>query len=601
MNLGLHPQWLRLLHMKRTWAGGWRSQADGINFFRSPRGKTDPSAELAATLDSFFEPVSSSTADVHPQSLFPARYEWLKSELKFQPERLPEVRSPRLGQWRSTLDVDGISIVFAAAYLNNPASMFGHTFLRLHRGAWGGRDPLLDNTANFAAVTPTQSGIKFAVWGLLGGYPGVFSTQPFYMKVQQYNNMENRDLWEYDLRLSSAQIVRFMDHLWELGHTHFNYFFLTENCSYQLLPLLEVADPDRSLSRGFHFKAIPVDTLRRVINQRDFVSERRVRPSQVKVLLTRRARLSPTERRWAERAGRVNREDGLESVRSFPEDRRGLLLDSAYDYFRIRHKFRRYGNPRDEAFERALLLARGNFPSDSLDVPADARAGLEPPETGHPTGRISLGYGAGRGYTFEEIELRPSLHDLTDPSPGYPEGSQLNMFGLKVRTNNQNGHAALERGTLVDIVSLSPWDAWTRTPTWKFFMGWERARDLSRLPNPGTHFALSGGSGFSAAVPGKAPGLLFARLEADAGVGGIFKEHVRLGTGVTMGALFVSNKVWRTYVEGGVRRYFWGQLDTVTRWSWSNNWSLGGLWVLRSEVSRAGVSREAAVSVGRFL
>ena len=70
---------------------------------------------------------------------------------------------------------------------------------------------------------------------------------PYYVKVQEYSNMESRDLWEYELTLSAAQVSRLVMHAWETRATHFDYYFFSRNCSYQLLALLEAADPDLHL------------------------------------------------------------------------------------------------------------------------------------------------------------------------------------------------------------------------------------------------------------------------------------------------------------------------------------------------------------------
>jgi hypothetical protein len=57
---------------------GMISEADGTEFFNSPQGKTDSEAELAATLGSFFVPLSEvAEGKEHPQCNFPARFKWL--------------------------------------------------------------------------------------------------------------------------------------------------------------------------------------------------------------------------------------------------------------------------------------------------------------------------------------------------------------------------------------------------------------------------------------------------------------------------------------------------------------------------------------------
>src|SRR5438270_1499430 len=46
--------WLRLGHWRKGLLGGWESEADGPALFLAREGKTDPAAELEATLKGFF-------------------------------------------------------------------------------------------------------------------------------------------------------------------------------------------------------------------------------------------------------------------------------------------------------------------------------------------------------------------------------------------------------------------------------------------------------------------------------------------------------------------------------------------------------------------
>ena len=122
--------------------------------------------------------------------------------------------------------------------------MYGHTFLRVDEKGRLEDERLLDYALNFSAHAPDAGGLLYSLRGLTGGYPGRFSIAPYYMKVQEYSNLESRDLWEYRLDLSSRTADRVLRHVWELGEAHFDYYFLTENCSYQLLPLFDAADPE---------------------------------------------------------------------------------------------------------------------------------------------------------------------------------------------------------------------------------------------------------------------------------------------------------------------------------------------------------------------
>ena len=149
------------------------SRIDSPEFFLSRNGSVDPAAEGAATLSSFFQPLQSDQEDSHPQCLYPARYQWLKAQLFFDPDLLPEQSCPQLIQWLEDMEPDGLALVFSEAYLNNPPSMFGHTLLRIEQK--NNRSLLLAPSITFAAVTDEKPGIGYAVKGLFGGYFGKFS------------------------------------------------------------------------------------------------------------------------------------------------------------------------------------------------------------------------------------------------------------------------------------------------------------------------------------------------------------------------------------------------------------------------------------------
>ena len=61
---------------------------------------------------------------------------------------------------------------------------------------------------------------------MLGGFRGVFSLLPFYYKVREYSDFESRDLWEYEFKFSEEESQFFVKHLWELGDTWFDYYYL---------------------------------------------------------------------------------------------------------------------------------------------------------------------------------------------------------------------------------------------------------------------------------------------------------------------------------------------------------------------------------------
>jgi hypothetical protein len=283
--------WFALLHYK---PGGllqqWESQADDAAFFLAADGKYNPQAELVATIRAMAEPVLDDV-DQHPQCRFPARYHWLQQQLPISAARLPPIDCSSLNEWFDTIRPGSLTLVFPSAYINSPSSMFGHTLLRINPDDHRKDSPLVAYALNYAAnADATDSALIFSIKGLIGGYPGVFSIVPYYEKIKEYSDLENRDVWEYELDLTPSELRQLMRHAWEVRYIQFDYFFLTENCSYHMLSLMEAARPGLALTSQFEIKAIPSDTVRAVI-EAELVTQVSYRPSSTTILTQHAAQM----------------------------------------------------------------------------------------------------------------------------------------------------------------------------------------------------------------------------------------------------------------------------------------------------------------------
>ena len=166
LGLASQTEWLQLLHYKAHVFGGVYSQADDEKFFLSNNGVRDAAAELHATLHAFFYKPQT-------QCRFPARKHWLNTRLDMV-DALPEIDCKAFEQWKGRLNAQSVSLVFPAMFLGNPASMFGHTFLRLNSD---NQSPLLNYTLSYAAKTDDEDdAISYVLKGLGGGYPGRYRT-----------------------------------------------------------------------------------------------------------------------------------------------------------------------------------------------------------------------------------------------------------------------------------------------------------------------------------------------------------------------------------------------------------------------------------------
>jgi len=503
--------------------GGRESLVDDPNFFLSPDGKHDPGAELSATLAAFFDETRSPPA----RCRFPARYEWLKETLPIDEAQLPKNDCPRLDNTLRTIDPKSASLIFSSGHMNAPASMFGHTFLRID-GAY--ESPLLAYAVNYAAtVDRNDNGIEYAFKGLFGYYPGYFSLLPYYAKVREYAGMEQRDLWEYRTNLSEAEVRRMTLHVLEMEGIYSDYYFLDENCSYDLLFLLEAARPEAELTdRARGFFVTPVDTLRAVLAA-GMIDNVVFRPSEQRKIREMAGEAGPRLVALARELalGEAKAAAVTGSALAATDKARTLDLAAAY----TQYLYRKQEIPKDLYQRRylAILSARSEVGGPPPWPPPPSAPA--PPEAGHLVSRASLAAGARDGRPFLEAAYRPAYQSLEDPVEGFHEGSQIVFSDLAVRWYPRDQEVRLQRWDLIDIVSLAPRDELFRPVSWKVRTGFA-TREFSGNAE-GLAYEVNPGGGFAWRVPSL--GIVYALFETDLAVSGRYQPAYVFAAGGSAG------------------------------------------------------------------
>ncbi len=168
MKLHEDPYWHILLHYK-SGVLGYESLVDDPKFFLAPDGKTNPDAELDATIRAFFEPQGDEEKSAVCR--FVARYEWIRERLNLDPEQLPMTECRSFENFMDKVKPESVTLIFPSAHLNSPASMFGHTLLTIDTA---NKSRLLAYAVNYTAVTNETFGPLFAVKGLVRVLSGIF-------------------------------------------------------------------------------------------------------------------------------------------------------------------------------------------------------------------------------------------------------------------------------------------------------------------------------------------------------------------------------------------------------------------------------------------
>ena len=577
LRLAERPEWRKLVHYEPDLLGpGLHSLIDSAWFFNSPRGKTDPQAELEATLAAFFSDVQETAERQNPQCAFIARHAWLEAELKFDRRRLPQRECRRFREWHAALNAQQLTLVFASAYLNNPSSMYGHTLLRIDARDQDEKTRLLAYAVNSAATTDETNGLTFAVRGLMGGYPGTFSVLPYYMKVREYSDMENRDLWEYELALSPHEVERVLLHLWELLPAYYQYFFFDENCSYHLLGLLQVARPELELTAPFRWFALPSDTVRILTRQPGLVARTVYRPANATLIAARLETMAKDERSIAKELSQAKARPG-DAVRGLRPERAAAVLEAAHDYATYRRVIGRKDVADPAALSRELLIARS-----AVDAPNQAPRLAPPvrPDDGHGTSRIAFGAGRRDGRNFQEVQLRATYHDVLDADEGYVRGAQIEFFKTAIRHYQGRG-TRLEQFIPIDILSLAPRDDFFQPRSWRIAGGWKRSFVANgREPLvPG----VDGGAGLTYKA---GPAMIYGLGEAALRTHHELDNGYSIGGGARFGVLADPAPRWRVHAYAAGINQFAGERDTPRSIGVQQRVALGRDTALRIDFAR---------------
>jgi hypothetical protein len=464
--------WRRLLHYEDN---PHQSAIDNRSFFLDANGSKDPHAELATTINLMTrnQPVIKDGKAIDPICTFPARAFYLQHFAKI---RLPDADCPELRSWRDQLNIKSLSIVFAASYASNAASMFGHTFLKINLDTdkYGEMEHphLLDYGLAFFAAADSSEGARYVLKGLSGGYDGFYVIQPYYELLNQYVFIEGRDLWEYELALDDEKKQLLQLHLWELTHLASTpYYFTHKNCSSMLAGILELLFENANIKDHFGLFAYPSDLIRAVAKELPY-RKIHYRPSIRNRLATR----------WAA----LNREEKDEVLREWNQksspiaSKSPAVLDTLLDLVTL-DKAKKELNEQSAVREREKLLlrARSQYERSQPLLPQSQNGD---PLDAHGASRIAIGMAQKGANSGLGLELRYGWHGLLDPEEGFSPYYQLNIFDLAYyRSTADKGSRERYQLKIADIVSYAPTTPYESLWSWTMQGGISKEQDEPEL------------------------------------------------------------------------------------------------------------------------
>ena len=478
--------WRALLHFPKNAS---TSLIDDPAFFLASQGKHNPTAELTATVQAFKQ-TPELAGDESPQCRFIGRYKWLERNAPDVAKDFVPQECPKWKNLLARVKPHSVTLVFPEGYLNSPASMFGHTMLRIDQVE---PQPLRSFAINYAAETDEQNGIIYTFNGLSGRYKGFFSLMPYPEKLQEYQFGEQRDIWEYKLKLNADETEAMLEHIWELQNISTAYYFFDRNCSYQLLSLIEAVRPELDLLNGWGLSVMPIDTIRR-LKDSELVGQSNLRPSQATQINQKLKLLSDEEAGIIKDLG--NPDIDIHGI-SLPVDmiQRTLVLEAATDYVQWQKSRKSITLEQYRVRFLYLLSQRSQIKTVKTGAATPDSFDVKDPLQGHGSSKFALSYiqqGSNQDFGFV---YRPAFHDVRDRGIGYRNGAGISFLEVNGRWDSKKDQLKIDSFDLLKIESLVHRNTLLKPYSWRINVGAKRADSLNMI-SPLQAF-VSGGAGLS--------------------------------------------------------------------------------------------------------
>ncbi|AMO40119.1 MULTISPECIES: DUF4105 domain-containing protein [Acinetobacter] len=460
-NLDQDITWQRLMYANKN----QKSEVTYSGYFLSENGKNNLKEELKADISALFVPAQDNQSI---RCKFPARSQWLMQKVGIQENELPQVKCTEFENWIGQIKPHKATLIYATDFMGNPSSMFGHTLLRL--------DPkdqqqlnLVSYAVNYAATVAGNDNWSYAWKGLTGQYPGEYSLMPYYRKVKEYGDFESRDLWEYELNLSPEETRFLVSHIWEMQHVSFPYYFVSDNCAYRLLGLVDLVKPESNLQEKFTYASIPMETIKSM-QQQGLTKAPVYRPALETQLLAQAHQHGASLAKVAHQIAMLPIQQSSQILKSFTEQDQAKILEMAYDDLYLQFIGRKVEESIAQPQLRQLLALRSQIDLDKQRQ--EPKRPTKEPTQGHNARNLSLKAGEVQGDKFIELGHRQAYHDLIDPQGGYRAGTQL-LF-LNGNAQWRDDHLKLERLDLLEVNSYNPIQPFKTPLSWGFNLGWRQ-------------------------------------------------------------------------------------------------------------------------------
>jgi hypothetical protein len=427
-------KWNNLLHYKKEFS------VKNKEFYLTTQENRTPIIELEKTIE-----LLNNTNGKEIACNFPARYLYIKNENIAVPSyNLNECK--KLNSFVRGFKKDKVSIVFTSEYINSPSSAFGHIML-----IFNDNNTSIDiaDTIHFSAkIDSSHNTFQYAYEITTSRYDAYFIREPFFKKIYQYNTIEQRFMYIYDLNLNKKKILNLIYHIYELRKATFKYDFLYGNCSSEIIELLHIEDKTINLdSNGlFYLPIYAINSLKDKINNTTTLI-----PIYNKI----NSLISKMSKDEVDIFNKVIKTNKLPKGTLSDIVKEALVYYSIYNFRKHHIAFKNYDEIMNFKYKKTVL--KNNY--------------TDPLKKTQPS-NIGIGYYNSSTKNGTSISFRPLLLDKHDIQNNKLQEADISLLNTElIYTNND---IKLYKFDLLDINSYAVQNNFHKPLSWSFYSGYNR-------------------------------------------------------------------------------------------------------------------------------
>ncbi|MFT5298470.1 MAG: hypothetical protein ACI9YH_004518 [Colwellia sp.] len=446
-----HPIWQAILHVKngKPINSNYERYLSANNF--------SVEKEMALTLELILN-------DKQSECNYPARINFLQQFLDFN-ETLDLSHCDSYQEYLQKVPITDIYLIYASENVKNASSMLGHIMLRMD----GINDKGLNVSHGITFFTELEgfNVPKILYDSLVTGKKGIFQIAPYSDFVNNYLNIELRNVWEYKLSLSDIQKQLIRDIAWELGSTDLSYFFHTYNCATvtQLLIASSVPETIPTLQSWL----TPLDVVH-FVEENNLVEKTNLIPSEeweLRALIDNLPQEVITKAIQSVHSANID----LRTISSERDKLLTIAFYKAYNKFSVRKDL-----INNDVYERNNIKIEQlttKLPNFHLEV-----SDYKMPTAASPDGQVAVGWRSENKKDWLSINLFPVASHQGDNKKHVFGETTLTLASLDILYEPESNNIKLDNFIVYSMHSMIPFNTTLKGYSTGFRFGLERHHDV---------------------------------------------------------------------------------------------------------------------------